>query len=350
MGNRNPTPWRQKAGAGQKPGQNRPKPKNRALIFALLGFALAVVAAFAIHYGGGRSGLPTWDALYRLFGMAPPATGTEASGETSVTFVDVGQGDAVLVCQNGQYALLDAGDYAHADTLLATLRGMGVERLALLVMTHPHADHIGGMETLVSALPVDQVLLPDLALAGVESTQLARLLNQLEARKIPTVTAAAGDSYPVGEGSITVLFAGIDPADAGEDATVDDAVNDTSLCLMFRAGSFAFLDTGDAEQAEEAALLATGQSLRCVLYKAGHHGSATSSTAALLNAARPLAVGVSCGLDNDYGHPHAAALRRFDAVGAEVYRTDQEGSITFTPTPDGLTVQDTAAGALQPAA
>ena len=308
-----------------------------------------ILAALVIHYGGGKYGIPTWQELYHTLGMESPIPGgTRAADETAVTVLDVGQGDAVLIRQNDAYALIDAGDYEHQDALVSALRQRGVKKLELLIMTHPHADHIGGMLAVAENIPVAQLILPNFTIAPEESALRDWVIDLFAREETQTVTAKIGDIYPLGEGNITVLSAGV----TAPENTADDAVNDTSLCLLFTAGSFRFLDTGDAEAFAEQQLAASGQDLRCDLLKAGHHGSSTSNTDELLNAARPKAIAISCGENNDYGHPHEAALHRMTAVGAEIYRTDLDGSITFTPTTEGLVVTDTKneSEALLPAA
>lgn len=327
---------------------------RRAALLAALAL-LAVLAGFVVQNWGGTGWIPTWAQLYKAVGLTDPASADAMPLEgTAVTVLDVGQGDAVLIAQNNEFCLIDAGDYAHADALLAQLRTAGVPRIDLLVMTHPHADHIGAMLTVVRNFSVGQLLMPDLAVpeqAGAfDPGTLNRLLDACAERGIPTVTAAAVDEFSVGQGNLRVLQAGFVPPAKSS----DDGINDASLCLLFTAGSFRFLDTGDAEKDAETALAASGQDLRCTLMKAGHHGSATSNTALLLAAARPRAIAVSCGRNNDYGHPHQAALDRMAAAGAAVYRTDLDGAITFVPAADGLRVATAQTardgGALLPAA
>ena len=122
-----------------------------------------------------------------------------------------------------------------------------------------------------------------------------------------------------------------------------DSVNDASLCTLFTAGNFRFLDTGDAEADAEQRLVDTyGPTLHATLFKAGHHGSYTSNSLTFMQAVRPEAVAVSCGLHNDYGHPHRAALQNYAEVGAEVWRTDLEGSLTFIWQNNTLNVETSA--------
>ena len=154
---------------------------------------------------------------------------------------------------------------------------------------------------------------------------------------------AEGDAFTLGSGAIHILQGGSDWMQTADDA------NNGSLCLLFEAGGFRYLGTGDAETESEQALVDRyGSNLHAVLYKAGHHGSSTSSSEALLSAVQPQAAAISCGLDNDYGHPHQETLARLQAAGAEIYRTDTMGTITFTYENGAL--QASAAGGPQQAA
>ena len=188
---------------------------------------------------------------------------------------------------------------------------------------------------MLSDFPVKQLLLPLWEPGADDTADWPRRLAECAAENgTELIAAESGDRYPLGGGTLMILQGG-----SGDAASV----NDISLCTMFTAGDFRFLDTGDAEEAAEQRLLDTyGPALHAVLYKAGHHGSYTSNSAAFLQAVKPAAVAVSCGLDNDYGHPHRAALENFAAVGAEVYRTDQEGSLTFLWQNNTLSVETTA--------
>ena len=322
-------------------------------IAAVCGILAAIAAAFSfvIEEFGGRAGLPTWDELYRQFGVSgsAPDPGMVAAGDTTVTFLDVGQGDAVLICQDGAFCLIDAGTSEAADGLVRDLRAAGVDKLDYLVMTHPHADHIGGMPDVLEAIPTELLILPDLAAYGDESAGLERTLDTAAENGVPLYTALDGDAFALGGGTLTVLQAGEIPEEEGDEI---DA-NNLSLCLRYTAGDFAFVDTGDAEEAVEEQLVARyGSALRADLLKAGHHGSDTSNTAEFLAAVSPQAVVASCGLDNDYGHPHAEVVDRVAGIGADLYRTDLDGAVTVVYDTAGLQIYCTADGAqeLAPAA
>lgn len=311
--------------------------------------ALALLAVFcggfAVERFGGRGSVPTWNDLNALLGLQSELTQAAPEG-VRVILLDVGQGDAALIEQGGEYCLIDAGSAESEDALLRQLRQAGVRELALLVMTHPHADHIGGMQAVLEEFPVELMLLPDLGMTEFSSATLDRLLEQVKALEVPTAQAETGDSYPIGAGTLTVLLAGW----AAEEGRGDDPVNNTSLCLRYEYGDFSFVDTGDAEQGAEEALVAGGAPQRCTVFMAGHHGSDTSNTMLLLEQLRPQAVGISCGADNEYGHPHKGALERFAQIGAKVYRTDLEGAIVFEMTDGALYVTGAGGRPLAPAA
>lgn len=322
-----------------------------AVICAAIG-VLAAAASFVIQEFGGRGPIPSWEQLYAMAGMEStgPDAGAVAAGETSVTFLDVGQGDSVLICQDGKFCLIDAGTPEAGEGLVTDLRAAGVDRLSYLVMTHPHADHIGGMPDVLEAFPTDMLILPDLEEYGEESAGLDRTLDTAAENGVPTYTAMDGDTFALGGGTLTVLQAGEVPEQPGD--AID--ANNLSLCLRYTAGDFAFVDTGDAEEPVEEQLVARyGRGLDADLLKAGHHGSDTSNTAAFLAAVSPRIVVASCGLDNGYGHPHAEVVDRVAAIGADFYRTDYDGAVTVVyDDAQGLRVYCTAGGdeSLAPAA
>ena len=308
--------------------RRRRKAQNRWqwLVSAVVALLLAA-CGFVIQNYGGRYGIPTWSDLYNVFGITAngPDAALLADTETTVTVLDVGQGDAVLVGQDGNYCLIDTGTAESQNALVRALRQAGIQDLEYLVLTHPHADHTGGAVAVLQNFPVGEVLLPVWRPAEDGATDWPDDLWVQAAAGGTTVSETqAGDRYTLGDGVLEVLLGG--NADTG-----DDDPNNASLCLLFEAENFRYLATGDAEKQTEKTLVDRyGSGLQANLYKAGHHGSSTSSSAELLAVVRPQAAVISCGVDNDYGHPHAETLQRLADVGAAIYRTDTMGTITFT--------------------
>ncbi|WP_367926071.1 ComEC/Rec2 family competence protein [uncultured Ruthenibacterium sp.] len=248
--------------------------------------------------------------------MAVPATADDA--KTKIHFIDVGQADATLLEQNGFFALIDAGEADTQTDLIDYLHEVGVEKLEYLIMTHPHSDHIGGMRAVLDTFEVNQVLLPNFDKAPVEwwpSTE--RLMERINEQKNPAIVMQTGDIYPLGEGNISVLMDGIQ----------SDNANNLSPILRFEVAEFRFLIEGDAEKEIEETALERNLDIRASLFKAGHHGSATSNTEPFVQMIAPQYVIISCGQDNSYGHPHEEVLEIFEETGSRVFRTDQNGTI-----------------------
>lgn len=229
-------------------------------------------------------------------------------------FLDVGQGDAVLIRSQDKVVLVDAGP---SDAVVGQLRGLGVSTIDLLVASHAHSDHIGGADAVLSQLTVRNYL--DNAVPA--TTQINQTVIGLVASRQVTYLQPTARTITVGDATLQV----IPPADSG---TGDQ--NNASVGLILRRGSFRALLTGDGEQEEIAAWLAAAAIPDVDVLKAAHHGSSTGVTAAWLNQARPEVVVISVGAGNPYGHPHAAALTLYQAGGRLVYRTDLNGAVTVT--------------------
>ncbi|MFV0413058.1 MAG: ComEC/Rec2 family competence protein [Oscillospiraceae bacterium] len=288
-----------------------------ALVLALvLGVLMLTVPGFS-------------DEVFEIFGIrrSEAAVAAQVDSATKVHIIDVLQGDAALLEQNGEFALIDAGPPEGQDNLLAYLNGLGITRLKYVILTHPHADHYGGMQAVVENFTVEQMILPDLSKAPTPTAStFQRLLEALANKKVKTKTAKEGDSYPLGTGSIRVLQAGLE---------TKDNYNLLSLALLFEADGFRFLDTGDAEKQNEQALLQSGADLRADVFMAGHHGSSTSNSKSFLQAVRPEVVAISLGAGNSYGHPHREAMAAFEEQNATILRTDQNGTIVLGPGENG---------------
>ena len=239
-------------------------------------------------------------------------------GTLSVTFLDVGQGNAVLVEQSGAYMLIDGGNRDYSSFVVSYLKEQGVEELAYVIASHYDADHLNGVVGALHAFSCGQVLAPDYVTDTRVYESFERVIKEQD---IALAYPAVGDTYTLGDASFTVVCP--KAYDPKED-------NDNSVGIRLVYGDTSFLICGDAGKAEEQAMLDSGVTLESDVYLASHHGSEGSSSEAFMRAVSPSAVVISAGAGNSYGHPTRTVLNRVKACGAALYRTDLQGTITVT--------------------
>lgn len=252
------------------------------------------------------------------------------AGTLEVHMLDVGQGDAILLrSPAGKTVLVDAGVLKGQP--IAQLRALGVTHLDLVVASHPHADHIGGMPAVLQAFTVGQYT--DSGLPH-STDNYQQTMTLIEEKGIPWKAAQVGQTYNLDDGiKIEVLHPGVSPL-----TNTRSDLNSNSVVLRVTHGQDCMLFVGDAEAETEAALLQRGLS-QCSLLKVAHHGSNHSSTDAFLDAVEPEYALISVGAGNRYGHPGPEAVRRLESRGAEVHRTDLEGALRVESTGKGMSIQ-----------
>lgn len=258
----------------------------------------------------------------------------ELTADTAVHFIDVGQGDSALLLSGGQAVLIDAGTAESGTAVVRYLEELGVTELYGAVATHPHADHIGGMAQVIEAFPIEHFYL------GPETQNTATysgMLDALEEAGVQPVIPADGDELVFDSGA-SLTFLG--PADDVPKSNL----NDRSLITLFRAGDQDVLFMGDAESAAEESLLAHHPALTCDVLKVGHHGAATSSSEEFLQAVQPSTAVISCGVDNDYGHPSDQTLQNLSLAGVDDVRiTAQSGTVVLPLNPPSSSSEENAA-------
>lgn len=252
--------------------------------------------------------------------------GTELGedGTLTVTFLDVGQGNAVLVEQDGEYMLIDGGDREYSSFVVSYLKEQGVDELAYVIASHYDADHLNGIVGALNVFPCKLALAPDYT---ADSRVYLSFLDVIEERDIELAYPAVGDTYTLGGAEFTVVCP--DSYDASD-------ANDNSVGVRLTYGETSFLICGDAGTGVEREMIGSGIALDSDVYLASHHGSSGSSSLEFLQAVDPEAVVISAGRDNPYGHPTAEVLENIQSVGAALYRTDLQG--TLTAVSDGSTV------------
>lgn len=276
---------------------------------------LNLFLAAAILLGGVTAGSMMSPASSTTAGeVKSKSTETE---EMEVHFIDVGQGDATLITCDGHAMLIDAGDYSRGTAIQNYLQKQKVKKLDYLILTHPDSDHIGGAPVIITKFEIDKVFVSNYE---KDNKTYQKLIQALDNKRLQYTTPKIGSQYPLGTAGITILA----PNNAY------DNPNDASIALMIQNGENRFLFTGDAEENAEQDILATGIDLSADVYKAGHHGSRTSTSQEFFEAVSPSSAVISCGEDNSYGHPHAETLNTFRMNGVKVYRTDEDGTIIAT--------------------
>lgn len=230
--------------------------------------------------------------------------------------IDVGQGDSILIQSNNQNMLIDAGTNASENKIVSYLKQNNVDRLDYVIATHPHEDHIGGLDYVVKTFEIGEIIMPE----KLHTTQtFENLLDAIESKKLQITKPVKGQSYKIGSGSFTIL---------GPIKDYDN-LNDVSVGIKLINGNNSFVMCGDAEEQAELDIKNNNSNLKANVLKLGHHGSSTSTNEQFLNAISPEFVVISVGAGNSYGHPHQDTLKTLKDKNIKLFRTDMSGTIVF---------------------
>ena len=243
------------------------------------------------------------------------------SSRLKVTFFDVGQGDSALIqTPQGNNVLVDGGE--EPAVILKKLRISGVRKIDLLILSHPHLDHVGGLTAVVNKYPVGLVL--DSGQAH-SSFQYHRFLNEVKDEKIPYKRARRGDKLKLGKLRVLILHPRT-PFIADSDSDL----NNNSVVAKFTFADFSVLFTGDAQTEAQKIMPDTKGNLASTVLKVPHQGSRDAASPAFLKKVAPRVAIVPVGENNPYGHPAQSTLTKLRSLGTRVYRTDRDGTVTVT--------------------
>jgi len=244
----------------------------------------------------------------------------------TVHFIDVGQGDAILIDLGSIEVLIDGGEKSAGPRLISYIAPFVQGPLEVVVATHPHADHIGGLPDVFAAFQVEQVFYN-----GETSTSksYANFTSAVQSENAAVHVARRDEVITIGALAMKVL----------NPSNLTGTTNNNSLVISLTYGSIDFLFTGDAEQEAETDMLANGIIEHAEILKVGHHGSRTASSLAFLAVVKPEVAAYSTGIGNSYGHPHAETILALQNIGAMIYGTDVNGTIDVKTDGKTYTVQ-----------
>ena len=237
------------------------------------------------------------------------------TGILKVHFIDVEQGDSILIQSDDEVMLIDAGTNAKADFVVDYIKKQGIRKIDYLVGTHPHEDHIGGLDSVIENFDIGTIYMPRVT----HTTKTFRdVLNAVKEKGLKITSPSAGTTFDLADAKCKVI---------SPNSKNYSSLNDYSIVIKLSYGKNSFLFTGDAEALAENEIIEKGFDLAADVLKVGHHGSNTSNTEEFLKKVNPSYAVISLGEDNKYGHPHKEVMDRLEKREMTIYRTDKNGTI-----------------------
>lgn len=246
-----------------------------------------------------------------------------AEERLEVTFIDVGQADSILLENEGHYMLIDAGNNEDGPKLVNYFKNQNISNFDYVIGTHPHEDHIGGLDGVIENFNIETFYMPDVI---TTTKTFEDVLDALGEKNMSLSIPKTNATFKLGDATVKVLYVGTEE---------ESDLNNTSIVLKVTYQNISFLFTGDASTKVEEQL--SKSDLQSTVLKVGHHGSSTATNEEFLNTVNPQYAVISVGVDNQYEHPHTTVLNTLASHNITTYRTDQDGTIKIIT--DGTNIE-----------
>ena len=250
---------------------------------------------------------------------------TENTNTLDITYLDVGQADSILIQNKGHNMLIDAGNNEDGPLLVQYFKEQNINKFDYLITTHPHEDHIGGMDDIINNFYIEKIYIPDVT---TTTKTFLDVLEAIEKKNMTYDVPNINQNFTLGNTLFQVIYTGNDKKN----------LNNSSIILKATFKNTSYLFTGDATSEVEKKIL--NKNIQATVLKVGHHGSKYSTTTDFLNKVNPKYAIISVGKNNSYNHPNQVTINKLEKKNIEIHRTDQEGSIFLKS--DGKTINITS--------
>lgn len=307
--------------------EKRKKKQNKSILYLIIIVLFAILSALGIELGTGEKATSVVNVVNpENLQNITIKTGDSITQDLVSTnnqnlkayFFDVGQADSILVMNEEQTMLIDAGNNEDGDVLVQNLRTLGVEKIDYLIGTHAHEDHIGGLDDIIKNFEIGMIYMPNVQ---TNTKTFEDVLDAVALKNLAIATPNINDNFLIGKAECTVLA-----VDSN-----DEELNLSSIVIQMKFDGITYLFMGDAETEVEEKILqesnSNNKNIKANILKVGHHGSNTSSSEKFLKAVSPEIAIISVGRDNSYGHPSSLIIDRLEQIGSQICRTDEVGNI-----------------------
>ena len=282
---------------------------------------ITILIAFSVYLGSEKfnNNVVNNSEANNLANIVAQESNTDVTdnSELKIYYLNVGQADCTLIQNKDKNMLIDAGNNDDGEKVVQFLKGLGISKIDYLIGTHPHEDHIGGLDNVINSFDIGTIYMPKVV---TTTKTFESVLDAIEAKNLSVTTPVIGNEFSMGSAKFQILSTGTD----------EDDLNSCSIVLRLKFGNLAYLFTGDEETVNEEKMINSGYDLSADVLKVAHHGSNTSSSEEFLDRVSPDVAIIMVGEGNSYGHPHSEILNRLNARNIKIYRTDTDGTILIT--------------------